>query len=318
VVVIARNEERHIAACLEAVLHAIGNLPQTQVIVVDSGSTDRTVQIARAYPVQIYRYAGPKYSAAAGRRVGFERARAQYVLFVDGDCCMEPGWIEVGLERLEADLDAAVVYGRRREVFEDGTARAAHGAPAAEEYGLGGNALYRSDALRSAGGFNPYLIAGEEGELLGRLAAAGYRAIAIPRTMFTHHTLAKSSVRGFVSRLRRGLARGRGQTLRVAIGQGLFLYQARRLNRYLSMLAYLFAGMIAGAVALVLHRPAWLAAWVACGAMAFLVLWLRRRSLRSAAYIFADWIVVALHLPADFLRRPSRPERFSPTVEQLR
>jgi glycosyltransferase involved in cell wall biosynthesis len=317
-VVITRNEERHIEDCLTALLHAITSFPQTHVVLVDSGSTDRTVDIARRFPIAIYRYAGPAYSAAAGRRVGFERTRSKYVLFVDGDCCIEPGWIERGIAELETFPNAAVVYGARREVFEDGTAAAAYAAPAAAEYGLGGNALYRSEALRASGGFNPYVIAGEEGELLGRMHAAGYSAIATKQLMFTHHTLAKSSVRGFASRFRRGLAHGSGQTLRVAISHGLFLHHARRLNRYLLTLAYLVSGGIAGLAWLTMREPALLGWWLACGLLAFLVLCLRRRSVRSAAYIASDWITVAMYLPVDFLRRTPPPESFAPVVEQLR
>jgi glycosyltransferase involved in cell wall biosynthesis len=317
VVVIARNEERHIGQCLDALMHALQSMPGTPVILVDSGSTDRTVEIASAYPVEIYSYAGPVYSAAAGRRVGFERTDTRYVLFVDGDCCIEPGWIEVALRQLEHDQSAAVVYGARREVFEGTTGEAAAAAPAAKEYGLGGNALYRAGVLRSAGGFNPYLKAGEEAELLGRIVALGYHPVATPEVMFTHYTLPKSSVVGFTERLRRGLARGLGQTLRLGIRQGLFIYHARRLNRYLITLAYLSAGILALLASLVSRDATWFAAWTAAGLAAFALLCWKRRSVRGATYIVADWICIAVHLPLDFLRAPPDPRHFAPVVEHL-
>ena len=318
VVVIARNEERHIGKCLEALMWALENYPSTPVFVVDSGSTDRTVEIASQYPVEIYRYSGPLYSAAAGRRIGFERTSSRYVLFLDGDCCIEPGWIEVALERLERDPAAAVIYGNRAEVFEGACASSAKTALAPDEYGLGGNALYRARALRGVGGFNPYLMAGEEGELLGRIIAAGYYPLSTPETMFIHYTLAKTSVKGFVERLRRGLARGLGQTLRISLSQGLFRYHARRLNRYLLTLAYLASGYISALATIVLGTSAPILVWVACGALGFICLWYRRRSVRSAAFIAADWVSIAVHLPVDFLRAPQRPEDFDPAVELLR
>ena len=93
VVVIARNEERHIGECITALMAALHAFPYTRVILVDSYSTDRTVEIARTFPIEIYRYQGPPFSAAAGRKVGFAYAQARHVLFVDGDCYLNrAGW----------------------------------------------------------------------------------------------------------------------------------------------------------------------------------------------------------------------------------
>ncbi len=318
VVVIARNEERHIARCLDALMRSLESYPDTPVILVDSGSTDRTVEIACAYPVQVYRYAGPCFTAAAGRRVGFEQTASRYVLFVDGDCCIEKGWIDHAMGRLAQDAKAGLIYGQRREVFEDATQGAIAAAPAPDEYALGGNALYRADALRRAGGFNPYLKAGEEAELLGRIIACGYRPLSSQRIMFVHYTQAKTSVKGFCTRFRRGLSRGLGQTLRAAIKQRLFAYHARRLNRYLITLAYLLMGILLAIGAIALSRPILLAGWVLVGTLAFILLCIRRRSIRYATYIVADWISVAIYLPSDFLRSPPRLEEFDPSVERLR
>lgn len=318
VVVIARNESRHIGMCLDALMRSLDGYPTAPVVLVDSGSTDATVEIASQYSIDIYRYAGPPYTAAAGRRVGFERTTARYVLFVDGDCCIEPGWIELALERMQQDPRAGVIYGQRTEVFEEASQSAAAAAPPAREYGLGGNALYRAHAMREAGGFNPYLKAGEEAELLARIIACGYHPLATREVMFTHHTLAKSTVRGFTARLRRGLSRGTGQTLRLALAQGLFLYHARRLNRYLITCAYLVGGVLAALASATVRSAVPLAAWLFCGALAFALLSYRRQSVRSAAFIIADWISVAIHLPADFMRKPPHANGFDPDVEQLR
>jgi glycosyltransferase involved in cell wall biosynthesis len=317
-VVITRNEERHIGQSLDALKRALQRFPHVQVVLVDSGSADRTVEIASRHAVEIYRYAGSTFSAAAGRRLGLERTQAPYVLFLDGDCCIEPGWIELGLEALERDERIGVVYGRRLEVFEAGTERAGFAAPTPEEYGLGGNAMYRAAAIREVGSFNPYIPAGEEGELLGRLLVAGYKELAIPNLMFTHYTLAKTSTRGFISRLHRGLAHGLGRTLRESVRQGTFLYHARRLNRYLVMLAYLVAGIATAAASLGARSILPIVAWTAFGVLAFLLLCARRRSVRSALFIAMDWLVAAVHLPIDFFRSTPCPEHFSPPIERLR
>jgi glycosyl transferase family 2 len=317
VVVIARNEERHIGACLEALIRALTHLPGTPLLLVDSGSTDRTVEIARGYEISIYSYAGPVLSAAAGRRIGFERTTSRWVLFIDGDCCVEPDWIELALDMIERNPQAAVIYGTRREVFECANEHAHDAAPTGAEYGLGGNALYRASALHAAGGFDPYLKAGEEAELLGRIMALGYSAIAMPDLMFTHHTLAKTTISGFTARLRRGLAHGLGQTLRLAITQGLFLYHARRLNRVLLTFAFLLGGAVVCILGLITGKWILPAIWLVSGALAFATLCFTRRSVRSAAFIVADWVSTAIPLPIDFLRTPPDRNCFAPEVRVL-
>jgi glycosyltransferase involved in cell wall biosynthesis len=317
VVVVTRNEEDHIADCLAAIIVALRNFPVARVIVVDSCSSDRTVEIARNFPVEIYGYQGPPFSAAAGRTVGFSHTRSEYVLFIDGDCCIEPGWLELGLSALESAPSVGVAYGQRREVFETADEDAIEAAPKASEYGLGGNGLYRSELMRLAGGFNPFLPADEEAELLGRIKALGYSELATSHLMFTHHTPPKTTLRGYLGRVRRGLARGLGQTLRISIGQRLFLHHARRLNRYLVTLSYLVAGLVSVIASIALKKLAFLEAWGVLGLVAFGLLWLRRRNLRSTIYILADWFTIALFIPLDFLKEPKQREEFRPKVERL-
>ena len=317
VVVIARNEERHIADCLAALMLALRGFSGTRIIVVDSCSTDNTVNIARKFPVEIYRYQGPPFSAAAGRRVGFSYAQAQNVLFLDGDCCIEPGWLERGVDALESSPTVGVVYGSRREVFENSSEAFSPTTPKTHAYGLGGNGLYKSDVMKLSGSFNPYLPAEEEAELLARIKARGFKDLAIPYIMFTHRRPTESTLSGYIKRVRRGLARGLGQTLRIASSQGLFIYHARRINRYLFALGYLGAGAIAVLASLIFRKPVIAVAWAAAGIAAFSLLWLRRRSLRSTLYILADWLTVALFIPIDFLRTPKDTNDFQPTVERL-
>jgi glycosyltransferase involved in cell wall biosynthesis len=318
VVVIARNEECHIADCLSALIVALRDFPGTRIILVDSQSTDRTVEIARQFSVEIYRYQGPPFSAAAGRRVGFSYAVAEYVLFVDGDCCVEPGWLECGLSYLTSDDRVGVVYGQRREIFGKDNNFPPNPKAPTERASLGGNGLYRSVAIERSGGFNPYLPAGEEAELLARIKAAGFSDMSVPRVMFTHFTIPNTTFRGYFDRVRRGLARGLGQTLRVSIDQGLFYHHARRLNRYLLSLAYLCIGIVALLLSLILREPKIFVTWGILGIAAFVMLWLRRRSLSSALFIFTDWFTIASYIPADFLRTPKKLDEFQPKVERLK
>ena len=316
VVVIARNEATHIAMCLDATLKAIAPYPGTPVILVDSDSTDDTVQIATSFPIDVYRYRAGIRTAAAGRWIGAKLVEADYLLFVDGDCEIETAWLPVALTCLQQRPDVAVVYGQRREVYE-GVPPGYASAAAPDEATLGGNALYRAAALHAVGGFHPFLASEEEAELLARLHGAAYTAAVTPDLMITHYTIPKDTWRGHLRRIGRRMTIGPGQVLRSAIPQGLFGYHARRLNRLLLMLTYLAAGLACG-VADLAGAPAWLAwGWLVVGVVAFVVLWYRRGDLRSTTYIATDWVLGAIGVVVGFLLALPLPRSFDPVVERV-
>ena len=77
VITLTKNEERNIGACLESVQWA------DELIVVDSGSTDQTLEIARRFPTQILTVPWEGYGAA--RNAGIEASTADWILWLDAD-----------------------------------------------------------------------------------------------------------------------------------------------------------------------------------------------------------------------------------------
>src|SRR6056297_2890706 len=71
VVIITENEEDNIGDCIESVFAACRSVSAFEVILVDSASTDRTVEIAHEYPVTVLRIPDEHtVSCGAGRFVG--------------------------------------------------------------------------------------------------------------------------------------------------------------------------------------------------------------------------------------------------------
>jgi glycosyltransferase involved in cell wall biosynthesis len=89
VIVPAYNAAITLPACLEALRNQ--TLPPDEVIVVDDGSHDQTVQIARNFGVQVLEQAhqGP----AVARNLGIDHARGDIILLTDADCEPMPTWI---------------------------------------------------------------------------------------------------------------------------------------------------------------------------------------------------------------------------------
>ena len=82
VVIITYNEEANIGRALESVMPLVGG-GRGEIIVVDSGSTDRTVEIAKSFGAKVYveqwkGYAGQKNS-------GFDKATGDWILSLDAD-----------------------------------------------------------------------------------------------------------------------------------------------------------------------------------------------------------------------------------------
>lgn len=106
VAIITKNEERHIAKCLESVAWA------DDVVVVDGFSTDRTAEIARSMGARVIEH---KFTGrfADDRNVGNDNARHDWVLHIDADDVVTDGFRQA-LKRVMARRGDFVVYKFRR------------------------------------------------------------------------------------------------------------------------------------------------------------------------------------------------------------
>ncbi len=192
VVVIGRNEGNRLK---ESLLSAIGE--NRTVVYVDSGSTDGSVQLAQSLGVGVLELdLSIPFTAARARNTGFEHlqhmdSKIEFVQFVDGDCRILEQWWDAAVKKLEQNPEIVVVCGRRKEEFPNDSiynrlCDIEWDTPIGEAKACGGDAMMRVSALKSVGGFNPKLIAGEEPELCVRLRQAGGKIFRIDAPMTIH------------------------------------------------------------------------------------------------------------------------------------
>ncbi|MFO0954448.1 MAG: glycosyltransferase [Isosphaeraceae bacterium] len=199
VVAIGRNEGERFKRCLEALrAQAAG----AAVVYVDSGSTDGSVEHARACGVEVVALDMSRpFTAARARNAGFARLAEsdpdlEFVQFLDGDCEVAEGWLSRAAETLRARPKAALVFGRRREREPE---RSVYNRLADMEWNIpighgegeeavacGGDALVRAEAFRKVGGYDPSVPAGEEPELCRRLRADGWSVLRLDADMTWH------------------------------------------------------------------------------------------------------------------------------------
>jgi glycosyltransferase involved in cell wall biosynthesis len=191
IVVIGRNEGQRLVRCLQSVV-AIKKLDgQSELIYVDSGSSDGSPQIAESLGAKVIVLDTKRPTAALGREAGWREASSEFILFLDGDTILNADFPGKALNAITADPMIAAVWGHLREI------RPEHSLynrildldwifPTGEIDLCGGNVLMRRKALDMAGGYDASLIAGEEPELCCRIRSYGYRIIHIDEPMVGH------------------------------------------------------------------------------------------------------------------------------------
>ena len=96
VIIPTLNEARHIKTCLDSILNQSYPKDKYEVLVVDSDSTDGTIDIVNAYCGKhnnVTLIFEDKKSASAARNKGIEMAKGKIIAFVDADTIISEGWI---------------------------------------------------------------------------------------------------------------------------------------------------------------------------------------------------------------------------------
>ncbi|MCD6576502.1 MAG: glycosyltransferase family 2 protein [Anaerolineaceae bacterium] len=114
IVIRAYNEEKHLGRLLEGISQQ--TIQDVQVILVDSGSTDNTVKIAKEKKVDIVNINPQDFTFGRSLNFGIEAAKSDLILIVSAHVYpVYPDWIEKMLEPFK-NPSIALVYGKQRGV----------------------------------------------------------------------------------------------------------------------------------------------------------------------------------------------------------
>jgi len=93
VIVPVRNGSRTLPLCLPALLGQDYPAEAFEILCVDNGSTDGSVDVMKRYGPRVQILHALRRGASAARNEGVRRSRHPWIAFTDCDCIPEPGWL---------------------------------------------------------------------------------------------------------------------------------------------------------------------------------------------------------------------------------
>lgn len=206
IVVVSWNGKHLLQECLPSIQRQ--TFTDFEIIVVDNGSTDGSIEFLRAFPsVQVI--ALPENQGFAGpNNLAFERAKGSWIATINNDLTLSPDWLQILVDALEKEPDCFAVQGRILKDAEPnlidtcglgiracGAARnLGHNKPADSITTArpvftvsAGAAVYRRSMLEQIGFFEAsYFAYYEDLDAGWRARTRGWRSVLVPQAVAYH------------------------------------------------------------------------------------------------------------------------------------
>ena len=112
IIIPAKNEERYISSVLDMIFRQDMD-KEYEVVIIDSGSGDSTLEIARKYPVKIHRIKAEEFSHSKTRNQGVQIAGGKIIVFLNADAIpRDENWLKRLIDNFSNDERIIGVYSR--------------------------------------------------------------------------------------------------------------------------------------------------------------------------------------------------------------
>jgi len=202
VIIPVKNEEQHVATCLESIIHQDYPRELMEVIVVDGGSIDSSVEIvhkiADKHP-RIKLMGGPGVNCPAAMNVGIKHAKGELISKIDAHGYVASDFLKMSVKHLSMDEDIKCVGGPIRAVAETHIARA-NAFARSSIFGVGKGVysiedrpiyvdtvqcgVYKKHVFQEVGLFDESLQFGEDEEVNWRIRKTGHKIFLTPEMRF--------------------------------------------------------------------------------------------------------------------------------------
>ncbi|UCE75339.1 MAG: glycosyltransferase [Methanomassiliicoccales archaeon] len=194
IIITTRNEERNLPNLLDSL---VAQEQPIEIILVDSGSEDRTVEIAQSYAkrydfIKIFKHGGTR---GESRNFGAKMAKGDALAFIDGDCIAHLLWMKEMRKGLEkGDIVAGKTINIGNKAFED--------LDRVELFYKGFdltfpscNLTYKKEVFDGIEGFDSWFRTAEDIDLNYRAVDRGAKLIYAENAVVYHRT--RSNLLGF-------------------------------------------------------------------------------------------------------------------------
>jgi GT2 family glycosyltransferase len=217
-IVVARNEEKHIAECLRSL--ATQTLPRSEyeIILVDGMSTDSTIDQAKVAIVEngvsnFKVIQNPGLTLARGWNMGIRSAHGSFIVRIDAHAYVEKTFLEAEIRLLESHPEVACAGGCIRTIGDRTPMSRCIAGVLSHPFGVGNSmfriashydgysdtvpyGMYRGIVFREVGFFDEALTRGEDIDMHLRMRSAGLRFWLCTDIVSNYH--ARNSVRSMI------------------------------------------------------------------------------------------------------------------------
>lgn len=195
VVIPAYNAEKTIAETVNSVLAQTFN--DFELIIINDGSTDQTLAILQQFTdpriqVLTFENSGPQRS----RNRGIQHSQGKYISFIDADDLWTIDKLELQIDVLQSNQEAAVVYSWTDVIDENSDLLRRGGYPNKKGHVFadlllgnflenGSNFLAYTENVKSIGGFDETIVAGQDRDIALSLAAK-YSFCMVPKVQILY------------------------------------------------------------------------------------------------------------------------------------
>ncbi|PNU19979.1 hypothetical protein C2E25_09925 [Geothermobacter hydrogeniphilus] len=189
IVIPVLNGEKYINECIDCINNLEKNDDIVNVIVVDNGSTDSTIEILVNKNIEQIVRKGVTISAL--RNIGARMTDNEYIAFVDSDCYVDKMWLK-NLKKAFINDDCGVVGRYYCMSSTDSTwveklwCLRRSDISGSVKFLPGGNMVFRRSVFDLVGGFDEELITGEDYDICSRVISNGYSIVNYPGVDVVH------------------------------------------------------------------------------------------------------------------------------------
>lgn len=204
IIIPTKNEEKHISACIQSLEESDYPKDGFELIVIDGGSTDNTINIIQKLQKE---YANLRLvceeeaNTSVGRNIGLKNAAGELIINFSSHAIAEKNFVKVLSAKLHNSENNVAGVGCKDKIPSDQSSRVAQCIESITNTKLGGSLMhqqmefheedfadsisftaYKRNVLEKVGFFDPTIPSGDDAELNLRLRKAGYNLLYTPDT----------------------------------------------------------------------------------------------------------------------------------------